>query len=85
MSVAGCPLRIQWGRPRPLGNIDRTQAAQIGKEFQTHTHSAEAAPVDSEAQGSAADQQVRVQDLDNLLMPPPMHEGGQKYPSQAAG
>lgn len=84
--VAGCPLRIQWGRPRPLGNIDRTQAAQIGKELQTHIQSTEAASADSEApQGSAADQQMRMQDLDNLLMPPPTHEGGQKYPSQAIG
>ena len=29
--IAGCPLRIQWGKPRPLGTIDRAHAAAVAR------------------------------------------------------
>ncbi|KAI9770007.1 MAG: Pre-mRNA-splicing factor slt11 [Geoglossum simile] len=30
--IAGCPLRIQWGRPRPIGNMERNERIETGKE-----------------------------------------------------
>ena len=30
--IAGCPLRVQWGRPRPIGTMDRDERAATGRE-----------------------------------------------------
>jgi pre-mRNA-splicing factor RBM22/SLT11 len=29
--IAGCPLRVQWGRPRPIGNMDRNERIETGR------------------------------------------------------
>lgn len=84
-SVAGCPLRIQWGRPRPLGNIDRAQASRIGREFQRQAPQNSEAGEGTEGQdvssGAARQQQV---DLESLIVPPPTDDTVEKYPSQVA-
>lgn len=30
--IAGCPLRVQWGRPRPIGTMERDERAATGRE-----------------------------------------------------
>ena len=30
--VAGCPLRVQWGRPRPLDNMDKDERMAIARQ-----------------------------------------------------
>lgn len=30
--IAGCPLRVQWGRPRPIGMMNRDERAVAGRE-----------------------------------------------------
>lgn len=30
--IAGCPLRVQWGRPKPIGTMDRDERASTGRE-----------------------------------------------------
>lgn len=30
--IAGCPLRVQWGRPRPIGTMDRDERVATGRE-----------------------------------------------------
>jgi pre-mRNA-splicing factor RBM22/SLT11 len=30
--IAGCPLRVQWGRPKPIGTMDKDERAAIGRE-----------------------------------------------------
>ncbi|KAI9751249.1 MAG: Pre-mRNA-splicing factor slt11 [Chaenotheca gracillima] len=30
--VAGCPLRVQWGRPKPLDTMERQERMEIGRE-----------------------------------------------------
>ncbi|KAI9795615.1 MAG: Pre-mRNA-splicing factor slt11 [Piccolia ochrophora] len=30
--IAGCPVRVQWGKPRPLDNMDRQERIDIGRE-----------------------------------------------------
>lgn len=73
--IGGCPLRIQWGKPRPLGNIDRSQAASIGRSSGNN-----AAPVEREA--GEKPQERRVQSLNFVIAKPPGEEDDAKYPSQ---
>jgi pre-mRNA-splicing factor RBM22/SLT11 len=30
--IAGCPLRVQWGRPRPIGTMDKDERVATGRE-----------------------------------------------------
>jgi pre-mRNA-splicing factor RBM22/SLT11 len=30
--IAGCPLRVQWGRPRPLGTMEKDERIATGRE-----------------------------------------------------
>jgi len=30
--IAGCPLRVQWGRPRPIGMMNKDERAATGRE-----------------------------------------------------
>ena len=30
--IAGCPLRVQWGRPKPIGTMDKDERAATGRE-----------------------------------------------------
>ncbi|KAG4436204.1 Pre-mRNA-splicing factor slt11 [Cadophora sp. M221] len=33
--IAGCPLRVQWGRPRPIGTMDKDERIATGREGRT--------------------------------------------------
>ena len=46
--IAGCPLRVQWGRPRPLDNMDREERMTIARQGR------DTAKAIATAQGSAA-------------------------------
>ncbi|KAF8427817.1 hypothetical protein EV426DRAFT_544608 [Tirmania nivea] len=83
--IAGCPLRIQWGRPRPLGNLDRAQASRIGREFQRQTSQSADAVEGAEPQHSRSGESAQRQvDLESLIVPPPTDDTVEKYPSQVA-
>lgn len=30
--IAGCPLRVQWGRPKPIGTMDKDERVATGRE-----------------------------------------------------
>jgi len=30
--IAGCPLRVGWGRPRPIGTMDKDERIATGRE-----------------------------------------------------
>lgn len=33
--IAGCPLRVQWGKPKPIGTMDKDERAALGREGRT--------------------------------------------------
>jgi pre-mRNA-splicing factor RBM22/SLT11 len=45
--IAGCPLRVQWGRPRPIGTMDKDERIATGREGRS-------AFSDSSSQGGGA-------------------------------
>jgi pre-mRNA-splicing factor RBM22/SLT11 len=40
--IAGCPLRVQWGRPKPIGTMDREERVATGREGRSAFASASA-------------------------------------------
>jgi pre-mRNA-splicing factor RBM22/SLT11 len=73
--IAGCPLRVQWGKPRPLGNVDRSQG--------TLGQSAEAGEAD-EAMAETAQEERPTLNLSSIAVPkPPGQDDDVRYPSQA--
>ncbi|KAI9721072.1 MAG: Pre-mRNA-splicing factor slt11 [Candelaria pacifica] len=71
--IAGCPLRIQWGRPRPLDNMERDQRidhAREGRNTAAAIASADATPLlqDGGAHGSESYDGF---DVDDVVAPPP--------------
>ncbi|KAF8473474.1 hypothetical protein BDZ91DRAFT_845904 [Kalaharituber pfeilii] len=83
--IAGCPLRIQWGRPRPLGNLDRNQAAQMARQVRAENAAVqEAETATATAEESTAQNTAQELDLSSLIAPPPTEDSAEKYPSQIA-
>lgn len=79
--IAGCPLRVQWGRTRPLGNMDRSQAGGRGGGGGGAVVEAQGVE-QQEAQEGEGDRAV--EDLEGTLVMPPGSED-RVYPSQVAG
>ncbi|KAI9782777.1 MAG: Pre-mRNA-splicing factor slt11 [Candelina submexicana] len=70
--IAGCPLRVQWGKPRPLDNMERDQRidhAREGRNTAAAIASANATPL---LQGGAQGGQLQAGlDIDDVVAPPP--------------
>ena len=50
--IAGCPLRVQWGRPRPIGTMDRDERVATGREGRfAFSNSGSSRAVEGGAQG----------------------------------
>ena len=70
--IAGCPLRVQWGRPRPIGTMDKDERTATGREGR----SAFAGSGQRAVQGGAAQEAIATppnDDLENMtaVAPPP--------------
>ncbi|KAF2086692.1 hypothetical protein K490DRAFT_43761 [Saccharata proteae CBS 121410] len=73
--VKGVPLRVQWGKPKPLDTMERDQRMQYAKEGRAIRNATQGGPSGRAAiaGGSSAPAAAEPEDLDNLaaLAPPP--------------
>lgn len=77
--IAGCPLRVQWGRPRPLGTMEKEERSAAGREGR----SAFAAPKRVQGQQKQVEQRTE-DDLDLMTaVAAPPGQGDVKYASLA--
>lgn len=69
--IGGCPLRIQWGKPRPLGDLNRPPP-NLGQMKE----GSERAPREQQ-------REQEQQDFTKIVVPkPPGEEDEASYPSQ---
>ena len=82
--IAGCPLRVQWGRPRPLDNMDKDERMAIAKQGRD-TAKAIAAAKGPAAVTNSGELDAPTQDnLDDLAsVPPPPGQDDVRYESLA--
>lgn len=71
--IQGCPLRVQWGRPKPLDHLDteeRMAYARSGRETAKAIKQAANAPTAIEGGGSGVILEKAVDDLATIAPPP---------------
>ncbi|KAH0543698.1 Pre-mRNA-splicing factor slt11 [Glutinoglossum americanum] len=78
--IAGCPLRIQWGRPRPIGNMERNERIETGKEGRA---AVAAAQYSSVAGAGALEASAEEEASDLTAIAPPPGASEVKYASQS--
>jgi pre-mRNA-splicing factor RBM22/SLT11 len=78
--IAGCPLRIQWGRPRPIGNMERNERIETGKEGRAALAASQYTPTTG-AGISEAGENGEADDLTVIAPPPGVNDV--KYASQS--
>lgn len=72
--IAGCPLRIQWGRPRPLDNMERDQRidhAREGRNTAAAVASANTVPLAQGGRDVQGSQSHDDYDVNDVVAPPP--------------
>ena len=71
--ISGCPLRVQWGRPRPLDNMEKEErmaTARQGRDTAAAIAAASGMSTDSSRLESHAPLQERLEDLMAIAPPP---------------
>ncbi|RPA90312.1 hypothetical protein L873DRAFT_1782959 [Choiromyces venosus 120613-1] len=80
--IAGCPLRVQWGRTRPLGNMDRGQSAAVvgssAAQQQTAREEEEAGGGEDAGRGEDAEEEEE----EEIVLAKPPGVDDVLYPSQ---
>ena len=82
--IAGCPLRVQWGRPRPLDNMDKDERMAIARQGRD-TAKAVAAAKGPAVVTNNGEQGVSTQENpdDLAAIPPPPGQDDVRYESLA--
>lgn len=70
--IQGCPLRVQWGRPRPLDNMDKEERMSLARQGRdTAKAVSAAAPSTSQVAGQIAGAPTQEDPGDIVPAPPP--------------
>ncbi|EHY58345.1 Pre-mRNA-splicing factor slt11 [Exophiala dermatitidis] len=85
--IQGCPLRVRWGKPRPLDNTDREQRLEWAREGRQTATTAKGAQPGNRAI-TAGDDQAQPEGNDgeetaNITVAPPPGQGEVTYASLA--
>jgi pre-mRNA-splicing factor RBM22/SLT11 len=82
--IAGCPLRVQWGRPRPIGTMDKDERIATGKEGRSAFRGSGPRPEGGNAGGGYI-QAPPPDPLENMsvVAPPPGGANDMQYASLA--
>ena len=82
--IAGCPLRVQWGRPRPLDNMDRDERMAIARQGRDTAKAIAAAKGTAAVANSGNRGPPTQENLDDLAaIPPPPGQDDVRYESLA--
>ena len=71
--IAGCPLRVQWGRPRPIGTMDKDERIATGREGRSAFRGAGSRAVDGRNEVEGYIEAPQPDPLENMsvVAPPP--------------
>ena len=72
--VQGCPLRVQWGKPKPLDNLDREERltyARQGRQTAPQSGSGSQKAITSSAQADSELEPATEEDNSYVVAPPP--------------
>jgi pre-mRNA-splicing factor RBM22/SLT11 len=81
--IAGCPLRVQWGRPRPLDNMERDQRVDQARAGRSVLGSGAGAPQTGWGDGNVVAPARRDNFDDLATVAPPPGDDDFKYASLA--
>lgn len=80
--IQGCPLRVKWGKPRPLDSTDREQRMEWAREGrQTAAGAAEKDARRNLTEGGTAPLQDEPEEADDFVVAPPPGQGSVNYAS----
>ncbi|KAK5125832.1 Pre-mRNA-splicing factor slt11 [Meristemomyces frigidus] len=78
--IKGVPLRVQWGRPKPLDNMDREQRMENAKAGRQSEQGAKGAAGPGGRKAiAAAGETAPADDIDGLVAAPPPGQGDVEY------
>ncbi|KAF7881825.1 uncharacterized protein EAF02_006513 [Botrytis sinoallii] len=82
--IAGCPLRVQWGRPRPIGTMDKDERIATGREGRSAFSSSGSGSQRRAIEGGASQAAAPRDDLASMsAVPAPPGAGDVQYASLA--
>ena len=79
--VNGCPLRIRWGKPKPLDNMDREERLNNAREGRHTPGAARGGQPSKKAITAAGDDATQQEKPRNVAVAPPPGSGSVQYSS----
>ena len=84
--IQGCPLRVQWGKPKPLDSMEREERMRYAREGRATVRAARASGTGKRiegAEGGSIEGPTQEAEQQNYAIAPPPGSGGVQYASLA--